>query len=1310
MSDGRFYDLFISYAHLDNRSISKGQEGWISSLHDSLEVRLGQLLGRPPRIWRDDKLRGNDEFEDEIILKFLKTKAFLAVISPCYLKSDWCMKELHEFIEEAATDEGIDIGSKSRIFKVVKTFVPHEQHPDEIRGLLGYDFFLKDKRDKLVEFSPERDFPTYQQFLEKLEDVACDICELIKEMDRQDASVVTQPESPLGEALYPEEAVIQPQGTGKIEHETGESFEQKVGEIFKLMGYGVEYNVRIAEHEINILITKKKQFVSKYEGYICECKNHNKKVTKNEVLHYYAEQKSVLKYFEKRKRDIDFNLMIVSSSGFTDNAKQTAKSLGVILKTYIEILSGLMDFDTYLTRLINDFEGSELHHLYIEPDFFSERKREVINSFKFVKEWLQQPQMKQFSLLGDHGTGKTSFAKVLTYKMAKAYKEESGKNRIPFLVDLQECKKVFGLKSLLQHQLKRARVKPDDADIFLKLSADGRVLLIFDAFDEMATMSRGEETLSNFKQLNQAVKGNAKVILISRTPFFRDKDEVDMILKKQGINDISEYGSILFREISKMPGYEIVHLREFSDVQVQKYLQAAMGKEWKAAYKDIKSIYNLRDLSYRPVLLDMIVKTLPKIRMETKEFNAVHLYEAYTKSWFEREEHRLEITKEDKKELMEGLAYRLWKEGKPHIHYSALADMINGYLEKNLETERYLEAAVNEVRAASFLVRDEGGNYSFVHGSFQEFFIARKIKKELLKNNFDILDLSLLSKEIVFFFKHLMENDELIFEIVIKLLEIKYRSRISENALFILYTVLKMVFLKQQFSLREDIEFSPQDVEAFKEKVQKHLPQKFNLKSSSLRVWNIPYMIFKMTDFTGAFMEDSVFSGTTFEDVEFNGTHMKGSDFSGSTFKNVHFKQVEAHHCDFKNCRFESCTIKDSDFGMSILMETVFESCRAIEGNDFTGAGFYHSDFDMNMHKNNSYLGAGVPETDTSKLSPVLVDQGHEDIIRTVVCSRDGRFLVSGGDDKTVKLWDLESGRLIKTLEGHAKAVLSVFISPNNRWIVSGSSDHTVKLWDIESGCIISTFKGHNDWVNSVFISPDNRRIVSGSTDQSVKLWDLENRVLIKTLEGHDSAVLSVFVSPDNRRIVSGGDDKRVKIWDLKNGKLIKKLDGHSDTVSSVFVSPDNRRIASCGRDKRIKLWDMNSGELTEKLEGHKDWVRTIFISADNQRLVSGSDDWTVKLWDLERGRLISTFEGHDNIVNSVLIRQDSRLMVSASFDKTIKVWDLEAGQLIQTLEGHKDSVHSDITNPKNLHRLYYRDRLALYPARDLPELRLKDF
>lgn len=196
-------DVFISYTHRDNKPFSeekKDSEGWISRFHHYLNIRLGELLGRDPVIWRDVKLNGNDKFDEEIIAKLRKSKVLVTVLSPGYLNSEWCMKELHQFLNAAENGGTPDIVNKSRIFKIVKTHVPPEEHPDTIRGVLGYKFFQLDEKDRPHEFIPEQDSPSYYKFRQKLDDLAWEIHTLLETIDKQTHGEI--PISPPGKTVY----------------------------------------------------------------------------------------------------------------------------------------------------------------------------------------------------------------------------------------------------------------------------------------------------------------------------------------------------------------------------------------------------------------------------------------------------------------------------------------------------------------------------------------------------------------------------------------------------------------------------------------------------------------------------------------------------------------------------------------------------------------------------------------------------------------------------------------------------------------------------------------------------------------------------------------------------------------------------------------------------------------------------------------------------------------------------------------------------------------------------------------------------
>src|SRR5271168_5513149 len=137
-------DAFISYAHLDNVELVEGHKGWVSNLHRALEVRVAQLLGKQPQIWRDPKLQGNDHFAETLVEKLRRVAILVSVVSPRYVKSDWARKELSAFWEAAETQGGIRFHDKMRIFKVLKTPVPFDSHPAELRPLLGHEFFKVD--------------------------------------------------------------------------------------------------------------------------------------------------------------------------------------------------------------------------------------------------------------------------------------------------------------------------------------------------------------------------------------------------------------------------------------------------------------------------------------------------------------------------------------------------------------------------------------------------------------------------------------------------------------------------------------------------------------------------------------------------------------------------------------------------------------------------------------------------------------------------------------------------------------------------------------------------------------------------------------------------------------------------------------------------------------------------------------------------------------------------------------------------------------------------------------------------------------
>ena len=307
---------------------------------------------------------------------------------------------------------------------------------------------------------------------------------------------------------------------------------------------------------------------------------------------------------------------------------------------------------------------------------------------------------------------------------------------------------------------------------------------------------------------------------------------------------------------------------------------------------------------------------------------------------------------------------------------------------------------------------------------------------------------------------------------------------------------------------------------------------------------------------------------------------------------------------------------------------------------------------------------------------------GHQDIVTSVALTPDGKTLVSGSGDKTIKVWNLETVGKPRTLAGHQDGVTSVALTPDGKTLVSGSYDQSIKVWDLATGGEPRTLSGHHTFVTSVALTPDGKTLVSGSDDGVIKVWNLETKVKPRTLTGHQTFVTSVALTPDGKTLVSGSDDKTIKVWNLETGGPPLTLTGHQTFVTSVALTPDGRMLASSSDDGVIKIWNLETRGEPRTLTGRQSVVTSVALTPDGKTLVYGSDDRTIKVWNLEMNIESRTLIGHQDFVNSVALTPDGKTLVSGSGDKTIKVWNLEKGEEPRTLIGHQDGVWSVALTP----------------------------
>ncbi|WP_428936854.1 WD40 repeat domain-containing protein [Fontivita pretiosa] len=267
--------------------------------------------------------------------------------------------------------------------------------------------------------------------------------------------------------------------------------------------------------------------------------------------------------------------------------------------------------------------------------------------------------------------------------------------------------------------------------------------------------------------------------------------------------------------------------------------------------------------------------------------------------------------------------------------------------------------------------------------------------------------------------------------------------------------------------------------------------------------------------------------------------------------------------------------------------------------------------------------------------------------------------------------------------KAHDGSVLCVEFSRDEKTLVSSSRDSTIKIWDLASLELKKTLRNHTRDVYSVAFNHAGNLMASGSTDTKIILWDAKTFEPIRVLEGHTAAVREVEFSPDDKTLASVGEDSTFRLWDVQTGKLLVTRTEHTKKVKSVAWYPDGKTLVTASHDLTLRLWDA-SGEPKQVLSGHKDVLETVDISPDGKLLFSGTGtDWgQVIFWDALTGKLLHDepyAHGNDygKEIDAVMFTPNGKYAVSGSKDRTIKFWDPKTYELRHVIPNNPGRIES---------------------------------
>lgn len=285
--------------------------------------------------------------------------------------------------------------------------------------------------------------------------------------------------------------------------------------------------------------------------------------------------------------------------------------------------------------------------------------------------------------------------------------------------------------------------------------------------------------------------------------------------------------------------------------------------------------------------------------------------------------------------------------------------------------------------------------------------------------------------------------------------------------------------------------------------------------------------------------------------------------------------------------------------------------------------------------------------------------KAHSSSINGIAIAPNGKIIVSGGDDKTVKIRNFINSQLITSLNRHQGSIYSVVISRDGNYLATAGSDKNIHIWNLSKGILYGTiggwFSGHEDEILSLSFTPDSQYLVSGSKDKTVRMWNIHSREEVFKYGTYGDKILAVNCDQKGKFVATAGCERWIKILDLKTGKLAKSLKTNA-VVKTVTFSPDSKILASGGLDRQITVWDWQKRAIITVLNGHTEAISALTFSVDNQRLISASWDGSVKIWNVKDKQCFCTLKPSVNEINCLEINDAENVIITGGKDGNISV------------------------------------------------------
>lgn len=798
---------------------------------------------------------------------------------------------------------------------------------------------------------------------------------------------------------------------------------------------------------------------------------------------------------------------------------------------------------------------------------------------------------KVFLLLGDSGAGKSTYLRYLENRL---WKDWTPKKPIPLFISLPALKLPFK-EAITEALTERGFNDAEQKDLKSKYS----FLFLMDGYDELKQQK-------NLYEENQLNEWNAQTIITCRTQYLNGEQSCYQNFFTPPAENLISIVSLDEASLSPFTPQQIeAYCRKFIDMH-------KIPRTWDQYKADIASVLDLAKIIENPFLLRIVAEVLPSIIQAHKQsqsqqqlkLSRIEIFDAFVKSWFNREERRLlrmdtGIKIPDIKKAFAGfaasLALEMEQKDLESVVYEESSDLFE---KKSSDWDNYFksDAKIALVRSGVPLHKIGPHSYAFIHPSLQEYFIARAIiNNDAIKTQQNVVSFDNLNKKILTK-KH---------EIIRLLAECVTKDSSLAN---------------QFFDIIERSKTDPKASIAAANAITILNVAQVNLSRRNFQGVRIPW-----ADLSQANLTSTNLSHADLRNVQLNETLL---DYSTIAFSET--EGLELGQKPFIKIPNSRCRAVSADFKMILT------------GNDDSTVRLWNSQTGKEVH----------------------CFRGHSDVVDCVNFSPDGKWGLSGSKDGNVRLWDCQTGKELHSFQLYSEAIKGLTFSPDGKLALTQGENGTTCLFDCQTGkqlhclqrCEKATdgFKWHG--LKSRF-SPDGKSVLVASDLWTVCLWDCQTGKQLHQFKGHTYQLSDAIFSPDSKRILTAGSaDKTVRLWDCLTGKELHCFQGHSSNVNRVVFSPNGKLALSASHDKTVRLWDCETGKELHCFQGHNHVVHFIAFSPDGKFALSGSNDNTIRLWDCQTGKELYYFQVKG--IYSIAFSKDGKSAIIESAQK-IGTWQL---------------------------------------------------